>query len=393
MTLHDSRARQSTSALTDPPAASRGRCATSRFRRSVPAGRALAVVAVALATGLGAHGCKRDADRDKRPEPTYKGPKVTLEIKFTPGEYRLTEEVNIDTTITAEGESMETSQSTLVHSDVTIAEPKPSGEQEITTICRRIKQSVTVGKRKTEYDSAAPAAGQDRSLRRALSPLIGWRGVLTVDANGKFIKLDGLESLLAAIEANSSSSQMSRQLRKQFQSFFQEMLTKHWGKLIPTKPVGPGDEWTKQIKVDFVPMLGDMKFDCDAWLEDIKKTDEGQVALINFRVETTMRDKKIDALPGASATIERLSIDLVGTAHFNMDIGLCAKLDVRLSGGGSISVQARGKSQTAKLRLDGRIHNRLKRLPGTLRPPRRPAATQTAPATQPAREAPGARAG
>jgi hypothetical protein len=140
-------------------------------------------------------------------------------------------------------------------------------------------------------------------------------------------------------------------------------------------------------------MLGDMKFDCDAWLEDIKKTDEGQVALINFRVAATTRDKRVDALPGASATLERLAVNVDGTAHFNMDIGLCTKLDMRLSGSGSMSVRARGERQTADLRLDGRVRNRLKPSPGTLRFPRRRAAAQTAPATQPARGPAGERAG
>ena len=174
---------------------------------------------------------------------------------------------------------------------------------------------------------------------------------------------EALESVLAQV---ASTPQMRQQVKGMWGPFLKEMLTKHWAKMIPGKPVGPGDEWTAKMKVTSVPILGEMGFDAHCLLQDIEKTPDGTIAVIDFVVKAGVTDKAVTPGPGGPATPMKMKIDkldayVVGTARFNVKIGLCTGLILNQDMKAKMSATSPdGQGANIDLKAAGRYTNTLR---------------------------------
>lgn len=299
----------------------------------------------------------RDWVRSRRKaSPKYKGPKVLLQVKFTPGAYTLTESEKSTKHITVQGQEQVVRESMTITGDVEISPPDPSGEQRVRYICRTIKQRTSAPGQTMSFDSEGPPDEQNAQLAAAFRPLVGWEGTV-IGRNGKFTKVEGVEDLMMRISASlpQGASQMIPKMRKMMQAFMKELLTKHWGAIISKQPVGPGDEWTASIHVQSIPFLGEATFDCYCLLEDIENTPRGKSAILDFAYRSTISDRPVDtsmfgSLP-VKATIKRMEFDGTGTAHFDMDIGLSTDVTIDLKGKGDMSMRAPG-DQSMDMHID-----------------------------------------
>jgi hypothetical protein len=132
----------------------------------------------------------------------------------------------------------------------------------------------------------------------------------------------------------------------------EEILIKHWGKMIPQEPVAPRDVWERTITLDSMPMVGGAELRCAAGLVDIKESPEGQIAVITIAIETDLSSTPMDmtSMGGGQgdASFEDFHLRITGTAHFNIDVGLATHLTMTMTGDGRMSVRPPGgRPQTA----------------------------------------------
>lgn len=298
--------------------------------------RLVLVVLVSWASVLGT-GCGRPGR-----EPKYTGPKVTLAIRFAPGSYVQTEEMDMEMKLWDDEREHEVmmSQEVLTSGDVVIDERDDSGEQTVAYTLRRVRMDISVPGREISADSDARWQGGRDELRETLSALVGWRAEL----RGRDGKLKADPRAMEDLNERMSRSFMMRggqaqALGKMMGPLLDELLTRHWGALLPGKPVGPGDTWQKQMTLKTVPMLGEMTLDCDCRLVDVEESDGKKIAVLRFTVRTSVGSRAIDVSamggPGASkAQLEELQLDLDGIARFDVALGLSTSMRLweRISG-------------------------------------------------------------
>ncbi len=299
------------------------------MKRTVAGVLTVLALACACPAQAPANDLKDRPDKPAARPATYKGPKVALKVTFTPGAYVLTETMTMPMTMTmtvsGRDRTMKTDITMAVGGGIEISKPNESGEQDVRFSCRAVKTTISMLGQTMQYDSAGPADKQTPQLARALKPLVGVEVTLT----GKEGKWKNVSEALTTVLAKIGDRQMRQQMRGMWEPFLQEMLTKHWARMIPTKPVGPGDEWASSIKVASMPMLGDMAFDANCRLRDVVKTPAGQVAVIDFVVKAKVADKTIppaEGGPPVKMVIDTLQTYMTGTVRFNMDIGLGTNL-------------------------------------------------------------------
>lgn len=283
------------------------------------------------------------ADASQKPAPKYKGPKVTLTPKFSPGRYIDTETMGLYMTISAEGQHMPVNMDMKIRADMEIGpgDPASSNDQKIRFAFRGVGMKVDAMGRKLEYDSDNPAGGA-AELRAAVQPLVGMEGSFTA-RGGKIIDVqEGLRGMMEQAASRGLPSSQRGQMEKQMEQFISEMLTQHWGEMIPAQPVGPGDSWAKTIKLPSVPMLGDLSMDCSATLDDIEETPDGKVAIISITGRAQVNDRPLDMSamggPAGNAKINRLGFSYSGAARFNIDAGMSTAANITLTMDGAMTV-------------------------------------------------------
>lgn len=287
------------------------------------------------------------------------GEKALLKIKFTPGSYVVTEKLRFKMDMTVQGQRIPMEQDMTIGGDVIIGPPDASGEQVVRFSCRSIRAEMSAMGQNMSFDSGSPDAGQNHLLASVLRPLVGAEARLT-GKDGKWTKVEGISAMFQKISASlpPDAAPMAKEFEKTFDEFFQDLLLKHWGRAIPSQPVGPGDTWRAQMKVSKVPGIGDMPFDCRCRLETFRDEGAGKVAVLALRAATTIRDRPME-LPGAAggttARIKTLTINQTCQADFDMAIGLATRSTVNGNVNGSIDIQA-PNGERADMTLQATVH-------------------------------------
>ena len=117
----------------------------------------------------------------RKANPSYRGPKVRLAIRFTPGAYAHFENTATASGITMMGRRITVKEATAYFGDVEISKPDANGEQRIVYTCRRVKQSKEMPGMKASFDTADPAdKPAPPGFAEILRPFVGWKGTLHV---------------------------------------------------------------------------------------------------------------------------------------------------------------------------------------------------------------------
>ena len=293
---------------------------------------------------------------------TYKGPKVQLKVKFTPGSYVLTEKMVIPMKmkmlVSGRTQRMNMDMTMAVGGGVDISKPNSSGEQDVSFACKSIKMGMSMLGITMNYDSDGPANKQTPQLAQALKPLVGVKVTLT----GKDGKWKNVSQALDTVLGKIANAQMRQQMKGQWGPFLRELLTKHWAKMIPPEAVGPGDEWKAKMSVSGVPMLGNMDFVANCRLRDVKDTPAGKIAIIDFVVKAKIADRDVKPGPDGPPVkmkIKTLTIYMTGSAEFNMAIGLGTRIDLKQDLAASMTASQGAMNMTIDMDADVTYTNTL----------------------------------
>jgi len=325
-------------------------------------------------------------DGQKKQNPRYQGPKLRLAVKFLPGPHSLQRTVNTKETVSAVGRTMVKMQSSFsIFGDVDIPKPGPDGAQELAFTCRRVKYSLAVDNRALRCDTDAPEEKQAKEVGPIFSAFVGWKG--TVQAHrGALTRPQGMEKLterIQAAKAGAQAEQMTARLGARMREFLAELLVEHWGNLIPTTPVGPGDVWKVKMPARSVPFLGKTEFDGECLLRDIEEVEGSKVAVLDFAIRATVENQPVDlaalgpAPEWATAKIVKMSVWNIGTAHFNIALGLSTDVNVNGEATGGVTVEVEGRKTAMDLEVEVRARNLLTRRKEPAAAPARASAPQT----------------
>ncbi|HUT31889.1 MAG TPA: DUF6263 family protein [Planctomycetota bacterium] len=356
------------------PPSPRARPARSA-RRLAPlaAGAVAALVVVGAAVYfLALRGGRRHKGPFGKPpviQSSYKGPKVQMKILLNPGRYTIveTQEDRGTQTVKAGRESQDANTSSTVRVDGEIEIQPPhatTGERRVTYTCTRVKMDADQGGQKMSFHSDDPKASPrdpgSQMLAGVLGAMVGWTGVQVYSKDGKFLRLEGLEHLLTKMRAAPGGPQMAAVMRKMLEPLLRDTLTRHWGKLLPADPVGPGDTWQRRVDFEQFPMFGDLDFDFTCWLTDVEESPAGKVAVMLCDGSARLRDRDLDmsgmGIPGApKTTVDDMTLLLRMTVKFPLHIGLATEVNGNVALDGSMTIRVLGQTARSTLEQDSRF--------------------------------------
>jgi len=317
--------------------------------------------------------CSKKTDAAKDPSPaaklkprpaSYKGPKLSLPMRFAPARFAATENLDIKATIFLLGEDIpkEVPKEIPMNISVKIAADteiesasSSSGDQAISFIIRRMKMAATGMGGNMSYDSEAPSSSNSE-MDSALRPIIGEKAAIIIDKNGKFLRFDGsTAAIFLAASPDEVASGGTGGVAAQFAPLLKEMYSEHWGEMLPKTPVGPGDRWEGTMRIKSTPMIGKLEFQFYCLLQDIEDTPAGKVAVIDFVGEVSIYNKPLEGgqFPkGVNAKLKNLDIAVQGTARFNVDLGIGTEMKMTTSAKGTIRIAPPGGEKPGEMRLD-----------------------------------------
>jgi hypothetical protein len=316
------------------------------------------------AAGTSADGKKDDAKGDKErreTDPVVRGggaddgqasdpaSRVILAMKFTPGVYALTETDKTAKKMTMQGQKQEGTETTDIDGELEISAPDAAGEQTVRFLCKRIKSESSADGKTTSFDSDGAAEDQDEALASVLRPMVGWEATMT-GRNGKFTKVEGVSRLIDQIRlsAPGAAGPALDNIQAMMEKFLKEMLTKHYGEVLPKKAVGAGDEWKSKVHVSSVPLLGAIDMDCRCKLERIDIEAGGKVAVLAMDLTADIDDRPLNIqemipIPGVKARVKSMTMQGTTRVRFDIGLGLATQGDSDVRMIGSMTIEAQGQ--------------------------------------------------
>ena len=260
--------------------------------------------------------------------------KIDLKQKFPAGTYVMTTEGDMkqDMNMGPAG-TMRQNIKMLMALEMTAEKPAEDKTQVLHISYKRLKMSVTGGPMGLSFDSERPpVAGEETSpvsamMWQILKPLLGAKLDITIDGQGKAVKMSGMDKLWGEMaEANPAAAPMMASMKKSFGDETMKMMLWEMAGPLPKQPVAVGEKWTTN-KALVVPMLGNMTMEQECTLKEVRKTSAGRIAKIGFVGKFSKgKPKPGDNAATTPMTISKMAGQQTGTMRFNVDTGMVAEI-------------------------------------------------------------------
>lgn len=290
-------------------------------------------------------------DKPVRKDSTYRGPKVALKVRFTPGEYLLTDRREGRQVLRTHGQTRRNAQTMALAGEVVIHRGDSAGRRKLDLTCHSLRRTLSVDGKVRRYDSAS-SDPQDPALSAQWGPLAGWKGTRVVAATGRSEKLGGIDGLLLRLKpsVHLRPGEAERNLSQLAATLLGDLGVGGWAALIPTVPVAPGDEWRGELTLRGEPVLGEIRMTCNCLLQDIVQTGPRRRAAIDFvavrRVDARGSDVRLASTPLAVG-VKRMSLRLAGSIELDLGVGLATSVRTVLKGKGDMVIaHANGPATT-----------------------------------------------
>lgn len=158
------------------------------------------------------------------------------------------------------------------------------------------------GEERAAYDSSKPDAG-DKAKHRLIAPYAAFVGetlVFDVDSEGKVLKLEGAQKILAKVMAGlgESNPMLAPILESYKQTLSDDSMRAELERqlrVVPGRSVRPRDDW-KVAATQVMPLVGAVRNETTYTLERLRKDRDATIAEI--RAEGTLRQEAAGAAPG-----------------------------------------------------------------------------------------------
>jgi hypothetical protein len=288
--------------------------------------------------------------------------KVTLQVKYLPGKYLTTMNQDMTQTVTVgERVQQQVISSTMVM-EMTVGKPDPNDTRKAKIVYKRIKQSMKMGTRAQEFDSADPAKAGG-ALAGALKPLIGTELTLTIAKDNQVTDVAGLAELFdKQAQANPAAARINQQMKASMTKTLKGLISKS-AVLLPKGPVGPGDKWDVETPMA-VPVIGQMKVKQSCALQKLEPVaGGGKAALIAVKGSVKTEKPTTNQLGGVRMTVHKMDIAYDGSMRFDVALGVAESSTTKMKGLFSMSITGpNGQTQQVATKLGGTVNVTVKKL-------------------------------
>ena len=306
---------------------------------------------------------------------TKPGQTITLRPRFAPGRYVLTQTMQHQQEVLADGVRRPTQRvSQTIVSTHEIAPPDAAGRQKRLVAFGPIRQHIEIGGRAISYDSEGPAGDQDPNLAAVFEALKAVQFAVTIGPDGKAQnggELDETWRQLAALAP--TLERLLPHLKNALTDAIFKGLPARAAQLLPAGPVAVAEQWQATVTFE-MPFGGEVSYVQNCKLKEVQITAAGRLAVIEFS-GTFESDKVFPAeLRGSRLKITKTKFTETGQMQVNADLGMAVYEKVHQEGEMELSIMER-PGQVTEMRLKQKLDRQ-----ETLRPDQQP---QTAPASSP----------
>jgi len=240
--------------------------------------------------------------------------KITIPKQFAPGTYVITSKQ----TLRASGSVSMESQAT-VFLEMVVAPPTEEGQKLVLTF-KRMKGSLKyAGTADSPYDTDGEEQASD-SMAKFMKGRVGAEMEALIDKEGKILKVSDAERFLGVQGGNSSVGAL-------FGGGIKGDYILRW--MLPgidlvaavPKQLAKGDSWTQSITSPR-PLAGDMKFERKYNLNDVQKTAEGQIAVIEMTGKAQLEKPVLASEKMLLGDLNKLEIQESATGRLDLKTGI-----------------------------------------------------------------------
>jgi len=210
-----------------------------------------------------------------------------------------------------------------------------------------VKLRIEIAGNQITYDSTNPASA-NTTLAEFFKNLVGSEFKLTLDKDMKVTKVEGRDEFLKKL---GQSNQMMEPLLKKVlnENALKQMADPTFG-MVPGKPVGVGESWTRETKLDLGP-IGSYK---NTYKYTLESVDPQGVAKIKVEMNLNY-EAPVDVgegLPFRIKSAKLASKDSGGSITFDTNKGRLDKSDLRIKLEGDLEIEISGQTSKVEIKQD-----------------------------------------
>lgn len=283
----------------------------------------LLVLAIALTFGLALPGCKKtEKVVVAGPAPTTP---VELKVKWPVGSkiiYDMELKQNSETRVPGTPAPIKQDVTMNLQNSLKVLRELADGGREVEMEFLRIRMEAVVANQpaRMQFDSEDKSSTNATSL--AFRQMVGAKLQLFLDASNEVWKVEGAEEFEKRFSTAGSKDVMTAALAGIFNKDFYKELASQGAKILPGKPVQPGDTWPVQQEIS-MGQLGNVTMDYTCTFKSWERRDEHNCAHLEY-AGTFKGDRKGN--PGAK--VANLKMDMTfdngkstGEAWFDYELG------------------------------------------------------------------------
>ena len=209
-----------------------------------------------------------------------------------------------------------------------------------------VKLAIDIAGNRISYDSSNPTTA-NTSLAEFFKQLVGAEFKLTLDKDMKVTKVDGREEFLKRL--GQSNQTMEPLLKKVLnEEALKQMADPTFG-MVPGKPVGVGDTWTKDTRLNLGP-VGGYK---NTYKYTVESIDQG-IAKIKVEMSLTYEvpTESGEGLPFRIKAAKLTSKDSGDTITFDTNKGRLDKSEMKIKLEGDLEIEISGQATKVEMKQD-----------------------------------------
>lgn len=269
------------------------------------------------------------------------GQTVRLERKYLPGNYLLTQETRMQQDISSGSETAHQEMTMRAEMLMQVSEPDTQGNTTMRLRYRNLRQTMNMGDRTLVYDSADPDR-QAPELASTLEPLLGAEITVSIDGAGNVVSVRGMDEIWDRMAQQSPQfAQTAAIMKQQMGNQTIRHMLDRTDQMLPQEPVAQGDRWQSQMTVT-LPFVGELTYEQDSRLEDIRQAEGGQIARIAYTARITTSQPTTTEMDGTELTVQSVDLRQTGTSEFDVAMGQVRSETLRQEGQMRMSVPGEG---------------------------------------------------
>ncbi len=270
------------------------------------------------------------AQEEPAPAPPAKEiPAYSLRMKLPAGRWLLSQEHQSQSSTTVEGKDVPGQSATLSTAVLLDIQDLPDGGRKIDLEVKSLAMTLEVAKAKMVFDSQAQR-GQSPLLKQLVGPLVGAKGTMILNKDGKVSQSAFAEDLWEQVAQNQPQlAEMLKDLKALSASQLSGQEFDGAVAMLPEEAKSVGDTWQRELQRRIQP-LGPLNVRYQCRFRELRDTQAGQVARVAFEADVSVAKAGGEVLMGeAKIILDSFTAKQNGTVELFVESKLPSLYDTR----------------------------------------------------------------